>query len=107
MKGHVNLSDPNRAVSRLHWYGILIVMGAILAAWLATIEARRGVVNPEHVWGLLTWVLILGIIGARLYHVFSTPTGEIRQLGILPAAPAGDHRRSGMAGSEAWASMAQ
>ncbi|MGQ9766646.1 MAG: prolipoprotein diacylglyceryl transferase, partial [Anaerolineae bacterium] len=32
--------------------------------------------DPEHVWNLLTWCLILGIIGARLYHVFSSPTGN-------------------------------
>ncbi len=61
---------------QVHWYGILIVFGAVLAAWLATHEARRRGENPEHVWNLLTWVLILGIIGARLYHVFSTPTGD-------------------------------
>ena len=61
---------------QVHWYGILIVFGAVLAAWLATREARRRGEDPEHVWSLLTWVLILGIIGARLYHVFSTPTGD-------------------------------
>ncbi len=61
---------------QLHWYGVFIVVGVILAAWLSTIEARRRGEDPDHVWGLLTWVLILGIIGARLYHVFSTPTGS-------------------------------
>ena len=61
---------------QVHWYGILIVFGAVLAAWLATREARRRGEDPEHVWNLLIWVLILGIIGARLYHVFSTPTGD-------------------------------
>jgi phosphatidylglycerol:prolipoprotein diacylglycerol transferase len=60
----------------VHWYGLLIVGGAVLAAWLATREASRRGENPDHAWNLLTWVLILGIIGARLYHVFSTPTGN-------------------------------
>jgi phosphatidylglycerol---prolipoprotein diacylglyceryl transferase len=60
----------------VHWYGVLIVLGALLAAWLSTKEAERRGEDPEHVWNLLTWVLILGIIGARLYHVFSTPTGN-------------------------------
>lgn len=58
------------------WYGLLIVGGAVLAAWLATKEARRRGVDPEHVWNVLSWCLVLGIIGARLYHVFSTPTGN-------------------------------
>lgn len=61
---------------QVHWYGLLIVTGAVVAAWLATKEARRRGEDPEHVWNLLTWCLILGIIGARLYHVFSTPTGN-------------------------------
>lgn len=57
----------------VHWYGLLIVGGAVLGAYVATFEARRRDEDPDHVWGLLTWVLILGIIGARLYHVFSNP----------------------------------
>ncbi len=58
---------------QIHWYGVFIVCGVLVAAWLATIEARRRRENPDHVWNLLIWVLVLGIIGARLYHVFSTP----------------------------------
>ena len=61
---------------QVHWYGFLIVTGAVLAAWLATQEAKRRGEDPEHVWSLLIWVLIFGIIGARLYHVFSTPIGD-------------------------------
>jgi phosphatidylglycerol---prolipoprotein diacylglyceryl transferase len=58
------------------WYGLLIVGGAVFAAWLSAREATRRKEDPEHVWNLLAWCLILGIIGARLYHVFSTPTGN-------------------------------
>lgn len=58
------------------WYGLLIVGGAVLAAWLSTKEAARRGEDPEHAWNILTWALILGIIGARLYHVFSTPAGN-------------------------------
>jgi len=61
---------------QVHWYGLLIVFGALVAAWISTVEAKRRGEDPEHVWNLLIWVLILGIIGARLYHVFSTPTGN-------------------------------
>jgi phosphatidylglycerol---prolipoprotein diacylglyceryl transferase len=60
----------------VHWYGILIVAGAVLAAYLCTIEAKRRGEDPDHVWNLLTLALIFGIIGARLYHVFSTPAGN-------------------------------
>jgi len=60
---------------QVHWYGILIVSGAVLAAFIAARLARRAGENPDHVWNMLTVVLLLGIIGARLYHVFSRPAG--------------------------------
>ena len=61
----------------IHWYGLLIVGGTVLAAWIATIEAKRRGENPDHIWNMLIWVLIFGIIGARLYHVFSDPVGGV------------------------------
>lgn len=57
----------------LTWYGVLIVGGAVLATWLAARYAARDGGNPDHVWNMLAWALIFGIIGARLYHVFSSP----------------------------------
>jgi phosphatidylglycerol:prolipoprotein diacylglycerol transferase len=44
-----------------------------LGTWLSARNAARAGENPEHVWNLLAWMLILGIIGARLYHVLSSP----------------------------------
>jgi phosphatidylglycerol---prolipoprotein diacylglyceryl transferase len=61
----------------LHWYGVLIVGGAVLAAWLASRSAERNGDNPDHLWNLLAWSLVVGIIGARLYHVFSTPANGV------------------------------
>jgi phosphatidylglycerol---prolipoprotein diacylglyceryl transferase len=57
------------------FYGIAIILGAMAAAWLAgRLGSRRGL-NPEIVWDMLPWLLIGGIIGARLWHVFTpTPT---------------------------------
>jgi phosphatidylglycerol:prolipoprotein diacylglycerol transferase len=51
------------------WYGIIIVGSAMLAAYLAEREAKRLGEDPEHVWNGLLWCLILGMVGARLYHV--------------------------------------
>ena len=58
-----------------HWYGIIIVAGAVLAAYAGTFEAKRRGENPEHVWNVLSWCLLGGILGARLYHVLSSPQG--------------------------------
>jgi phosphatidylglycerol:prolipoprotein diacylglycerol transferase len=57
----------------VRFYGILIMLGAVAAAFLAEREARRRKLNPEFVWDGLVWVLIGGIIGARVWHIFTPP----------------------------------
>ncbi|MEW5985895.1 MAG: prolipoprotein diacylglyceryl transferase [Chloroflexota bacterium] len=47
--------------------------------WLA--DAPWRVWNPEHVWNGVAWCLVLGVIGARLYHVL-TPSPSMAALGI-------------------------
>ena len=55
----------------VRWYGILIVASALVAAFVASREARRKGENPELVWDMLIWLLPAGLVGARLYHVIS------------------------------------
>ncbi|NOX63481.1 MAG: prolipoprotein diacylglyceryl transferase [Chloroflexi bacterium] len=57
------------------WYGVLIVGGAVLGAFISSQVAKWRGQDPDHVWNMLIVVLIFGIIGARLYHVFSRPAG--------------------------------
>ncbi|MBP8973416.1 MAG: prolipoprotein diacylglyceryl transferase [Anaerolineae bacterium] len=53
-----------------HWYGLIIVTGILAAAWLVTWMARREKdKDPDHVWNALVWVVALGVIFARLWHV--------------------------------------
>ena len=59
----------------IYWYGVLIVTGVMLGAVYAAWRARQDGENPDHVWNALIAAIILGIIGARLYHVFSEPQG--------------------------------
>ena len=59
----------------VHWYGILIVVGILSATYLAEYLAKLRGKNPEFIWDALVWCVILGIIGARLYHVLTvTPS---------------------------------
>ena len=60
----------------VRFYGIIIVSGAVLGAWLATREAKRRGHNPDIVWDLLIYLMIGGILGARLWHIF-TPSPNI------------------------------
>ncbi len=59
----------------IRFYGILIVTGIIVGGFVAAREARWRGENPDRIWDALIWIAIAGIIGARLYHVFSTPAG--------------------------------
>jgi phosphatidylglycerol:prolipoprotein diacylglycerol transferase len=54
---------------QVRWYGVLIIGGAMLAAWLAAKRAERRGYDPEDVWNLLLLGLVLGILGARIYYV--------------------------------------
>jgi phosphatidylglycerol:prolipoprotein diacylglycerol transferase len=54
---------------------VLIMIGVALgAAFAARLASKRGQ-NPEHIWNALIIAVVMGILGARLYHVFSTPAG--------------------------------
>ncbi|HEX6387091.1 MAG TPA: prolipoprotein diacylglyceryl transferase [Anaerolineae bacterium] len=51
----------------------------VAEAWLVDAPWRPW--NPDHVWNGILWVLILAIIGARLYHVL-TPSPSMAAVGI-------------------------
>jgi phosphatidylglycerol:prolipoprotein diacylglycerol transferase len=53
----------------VHWYGVLIVAGALLGGWIASKRAAKRGYDPEHVWNLLLLGMVLGIAGARAYYV--------------------------------------
>src|SRR5512143_3486208 len=59
----------------IRFYGIIIVLGILVGGFVATREARFRGENPDRIWDALIWIAIAGIIGARLYHVFSIPAG--------------------------------
>jgi phosphatidylglycerol:prolipoprotein diacylglycerol transferase len=59
----------------LRWYGLLIVTGTVVGAWLAAREVRRRGENPEYVWEGLVWALVAGMVGARLWYVVNDILG--------------------------------
>jgi len=65
----------------IRYYALIILAGAMVAAWLATQEAKRHGKDPEMVWDMLPWLLIGGIIGARLWHVL-TPSSSNAAMGL-------------------------
>jgi phosphatidylglycerol:prolipoprotein diacylglycerol transferase len=63
----------------VRFYGIVLMLGAVAGAWLATREAHRRGHDPEIVWDLLIYLIIGGVVGARLWHIFTPPPSSIEQ----------------------------
>ncbi len=71
------MSGPAVAIDlgflKIHWYGIILTLGMVIATYLTALEAKRHGQNPGIVWDGVLLVIGLGLVGARLYHVFSIP----------------------------------
>lgn len=57
----------------IRYYGIILMLGAVAAAFLAEREARRRGEQSDVVWDGLIWVILGGIIGARIWHILTPP----------------------------------
>lgn len=65
---------------KIYFYGIIIMLGVLAAVWVAVKEANRRGLDSEYIWDMVPWLLILGIVGARLWHVL-TPS---ESMGVGP-----------------------
>ncbi len=65
----------------IHFYALLIITGAIIATVLAARLAQKQGLDPDITWDMMPWLLVGGIIGARLWHIF-LPSGSDVARGI-------------------------
>ncbi len=63
----------------IRYYGLIIMLGTLAGGFLAAREAERRGFDPETVWDLLVWLIIGGVVGARLWHIFTPPPSSIAQ----------------------------
>jgi phosphatidylglycerol:prolipoprotein diacylglycerol transferase len=64
------------------YYGMILVLGAFSATYLGRrLAEKMGLKDPDFAWDALIWALVFGVIGARIYHVF-TPSKELIEVGI-------------------------
>jgi len=68
----------------IRFYGIILMLGAVAGAWLATFEAKRRGRDPELVWDLLVYLIVGGVLGARFWHILTPPPSSVEQ-GITTA----------------------
>lgn len=63
----------------IRFYGLILMSGALGASYLTYFQAQRKGENGDYVWDALLWVLIAGIIGARIWHILTPPPSMIAQ----------------------------
>ncbi len=63
----------------IRFYGIIIMLGVVIAAILANRRAAKYGQDPERVWDILTWAVIGGVLGARLWHILTPPPSLVAQ----------------------------
>ena len=63
----------------MKFYALIIILGAFLAGYLGSILAKRRGHNPEIVWDVLFWVVLAGIVGARVWHILTPPQSMVDQ----------------------------
>jgi phosphatidylglycerol---prolipoprotein diacylglyceryl transferase len=65
----------------IYFYGIIIMVGVVAAAYVAFRRAAHYGQEPEVVWDMVTWAVIGGVIGARIWHIL-TPSPSLEAQGI-------------------------
>ncbi len=64
---------------KIYFYALVILTGALLAAWLASVRAKKRGLDTDLIWDMLPWLLIAGIVGARIWHILTPPASMVEQ----------------------------
>ena len=57
----------------IHYYGIIIIIGIAVAMILVSREAARRNTKLDFLIEALPWIFVGGVIGARIWHIFTPP----------------------------------
>lgn len=72
MNGIVISIDPvilRLGAFELRWYSLAIMLAVIAAVTIVILESKRKGLPVEGIYSIVPWVLLGGIVGARLFHV--------------------------------------
>ncbi len=59
----------------IRWYGLLIVSGSLAGAYYAAWYVKHRKQDPDMVWDVMIWLLVSGILGARVWYVVNDLIG--------------------------------
>ena len=79
-------------------YGVLLAIGVLVATFVGERRWRNRGYERDGIYDIAFWVVIAGVIGARLYHV-------ITDYQLFERRPAQGVRRSGRAASAIWGAV--
>jgi len=63
----------------IRFYGFILMLGVVAGSYLASREAKRRGHDPEIIWDMLIYLIVGGVIGARIWHIFSPPPTSLAQ----------------------------
>lgn len=50
-------------------FTLLVLLALALGSWLGTRQASHLGYDPEHVWRMIPWVAVAGVVGSKVYHL--------------------------------------
>jgi phosphatidylglycerol:prolipoprotein diacylglycerol transferase len=53
----------------VHWYGIMIALAFLAGLWTAMLRARREKISSDQIADITLWLMVGGILGARVVYV--------------------------------------
>ncbi len=72
MNGIVINIDPvifHLGAFQLRWYSLAITLAIVAAVLIAAHQGKKKGIATEEIYSLALWVVIAGVVGARLFHV--------------------------------------
>lgn len=53
----------------IRWYSLILLAATVIGVWLTACEAERKGFKKDDVYEVAVWIIVGGIVGARLFHV--------------------------------------
>lgn len=53
----------------LRWYSLILMLAIVVGIWLTAREAERKGFKKDDIYDAAVWIVVGGVIGARLFHV--------------------------------------
>ena len=70
----------------IYWYGLIVMTGVFVGSMIVERSLKRYGEDSEKFWDALIWVVLLGILGARLWYIANATLGGNRLYIENPAA---------------------